>query len=203
MNAADLWAMLATEDGTSFEFWFRPDPDWYFGEPTWGGISCDVADERAFASYCAEGDCSVSLIPRHPGAPAEPGWRDLGRSSVLWCRVDSGASVQRLERFKPQPTIVVREGSSVRHLALWWLATSISAEHVEQANRRLAHALGVVSKKWCRPGFMAHPPGTVLMSVGKRPAVVHASHVSTDRFTARDVVGHLRDAPVRRLEAVA
>src|SRR4051812_4802144 len=84
-------------------------------------------------------DVYVGCAPRtrrHGGRNA------VRRAFVLWADCDGDDAVQALERFEPQPSIVVASGTGSNCHAYWPLTKPLARAGVERANRRLAHALG-------------------------------------------------------------
>jgi hypothetical protein len=155
---------------------------------------CPVDDVRCFERWCEawsyDGDLSVGLVP----------WMERSEywtvgGSVFWAHTDSGGSSVALDSFGVKPTLVVREGSTSRRTALWALAAPLTLEWVERGNRRIAHELGTAKKRCGRSGEV-FVPGTILRKGRKRPVGVHLEHFDPKAlYTAKAVVGHLRDAP--------
>ena len=84
-------------------------------------------------------DVYVGCAPRtrrHGGRDA------VNRAFVLWADCDGEAAVAALANFEPAPSIVIASGTSSNCHAYWPLAEPLLREDVEDANRRLAHALG-------------------------------------------------------------
>jgi hypothetical protein len=138
-----------------------------------------------------DGDLAVYLCP----------WLDRGsflhpaRSGVVWAHLESGDSCARLSRFRVRPTLVVSEGGSVRRTAVWALTRPLSHDWCERANRRLAHFFRG-PKKHCGTTGRLYIPGTVLRAGRKRPVPASVEEFNPDAiYTARQVVGALKDAP--------
>lgn len=162
--AGHLWAMLGG--------WGNGVHLWRLGEQVvWMPVEQEARFRRALAAFAASGrPVSLAAAPRRgrgSAAVAPPG--------VLWARVESGDSLRRLRGFRPSPTLVLRDGDTVRHTALWALARPIKGswhEGAREANRRLAGYLRT-PKKHAELGFEFSPPGMV---VGRsRSRVVAAS----------------------------
>src|SRR3954454_13104155 len=84
-------------------------------------------------------DVYVGCAPRtrrHGGRDA------VERAFVLWADCDGEAAVEALERFDPQPSIVIASGTGSNCHAYWPLTEPLAADEVERANRRLAHPRG-------------------------------------------------------------
>ena len=61
---------------------------------------------------------------------------------MLWADCDGDDAVAALERFEPQPSIVIASGTGSNCHAYWPLTKPLARDEIERANRRLAHALG-------------------------------------------------------------
>src|SRR4051812_35069148 len=84
-------------------------------------------------------DIYVGCAPRtrrHGGRDA------VARAFVLWADCDGDAAVRAVHEFDPAPGIVIASGTGSNCHAYWPLRDPVAAEELEQANRRLAHALG-------------------------------------------------------------
>lgn len=125
----------------------------------------------------------------------ERGWGTASPSSVLWAATETPDQVKALQRFRPAPTLVLREGSSSRRMALWALERPLAWEWCVRANKRIAHRLRA-PKKFADPDLFAVPaPGTCLHLGRARPAPVSVELLEPVAYTARAVVGRLKDAP--------
>lgn len=114
---------------------------------------------------------------------------------VLWARVEGKKEAAALERFRPRPTLVVREGSTSRMVALWSLRRPLSYDWLVRANRRIAHKL-FGPKKWAEAEFMLPCPGSCLRTGRARPVPVHVESFDPAAiYVPREVVGGLKDAP--------
>ncbi len=134
--------------------------------------------------------CQVSLVPR-----MTPHDHLLEPSNVLWVRVENGTARSLLEQFEPQPTMILRDGDTVRMTALWALREPLRGSGAEpevwcrRANERLSYALGGV-RKHANPHSFLDAPGT---PAGR--GVVTVARFEPDLYDPREVVGHLPDAP--------
>src|SRR6266545_2570386 len=84
-------------------------------------------------------DVYVGCAPRtrrHGGRDA------VKRAFVLWADCDGDDAVAALWDFEPAPSIVIASGTGSNCHAYWPLTQPLARDHVERANRRLAHALG-------------------------------------------------------------
>ena len=99
-----------------------------------------------------------------------------------------------LERFEPQPSIVIASGSGRNCHAYWPLTEPLAAGEIERGNRRLAHALGADPASADAARILRVP---ATYSHKHRPPVpVEALRLDVDRrMPAADVVGGLADPP--------
>ncbi|WCB94461.1 hypothetical protein DSM104299_03198 [Baekduia alba] len=135
-------------------------------------------------------EIEVSAVPRPSQSHGT-----AGLSSVFWVRTEGGKQLERLERFRPRPTIVLEEGDSTRRVALWALSVPMNYEWVVRGNKRLAHALRA-PKKHAEPEFMFNPPGSCLRDGRARPVLIRTAEVDESRvYKPGEVVGRLKDAP--------
>ena len=143
-------------------------------------------------------DVYVGCAPRtrrHGGRDA------VARAFVLWADCDGEHAAAALERFQPQPSIVIASGSGRNCHAYWPLTEPLERQRLERANRRLAHALGADPAS-ADAARILRLPGTY--SHKHRPPVpVEALRLDVDRrMLAGNVVGGLPDPP-RAPRAVA
>lgn len=126
---------------------------------------------------------------------AQPRVGGPAQCTVLWCWLESRDSVWRAwKRFQPDPTLVLRMGSSCRRLALWALNEPVPYVSLEPANKRIAYALHA-PQKYALPEKLRIPlPGTFLRVGRKRPAPVLVTKMEIDNTYARSqVVATLKD----------
>jgi hypothetical protein len=158
---------------------------------SWDFAAHDRQGWTAMVSRMAE-DRDVLLSA---GSRRRRGFGSCHRAGVLWARVEGKRQALELLRFRPSPTIVLREGSTSRRTALWALRQPLSGEWLDRANRRVAHKL-FAAKKWGVPEFEFHAPGSCLRVGRARPVPVRTEWFDpTALFMAREVVGQLREAP--------
>jgi hypothetical protein len=136
-------------------------------------------------------DVYVGCAPRtrrHGGRDA------VARAFVLWADCDGEHAVTALERFEPQPSIVIASGSGRNCHAYWPLTGPLAADEIERANHRLAHALGADLASADAARILRLP---ATYSHKHRPPVpVEALRLDVDRrLPAADVVGALADPP--------
>ncbi len=133
-------------------------------------------------------DTYVGVAPRvrpegHVGA-IEHVW-------LLWVDCDSEQSVERLARFDPGPSIVVRSGSGGAH-GYWPLLEPLSPSHAQRANRRLALAVGADMN--CTDGArVLRPPQTSNFKHAPAREVV-CTRLLGQRFSVSAVVSGLPDS---------
>ena len=109
---------------------------------------------------------------------------------VLWADCDDPASVDALDRFDPQPSLVVNSGGG-RH-AIWLLRDALPIPLAEWANRRIAHTLGACQSAVMNAAAILRPPGTLNHKYDP-PAPVQLIRFDAQRFDAVQVVGALPD----------
>lgn len=136
------------------------------------------------------GDVTVSAVPL-----LEVGSFRLRQDSpVLWVRTETRDSCKRLARFRPEPTLVMREGDTCRQVALWSLTAPCPIDKLERANGRLSYSLRCKLKHGAQ-GFEFAVPGTVLREGRKRPVPVVAAGGSGEPVGAGALLARLRDRP--------
>jgi hypothetical protein len=170
-----LLPMLAVDDNTFFliELIHK------HGKPTETLIP--VGDLEKLRFYLRDPARGVSAVPRREnGLP--------GRAGVLWAECESRKQASLLSRLPVPPSVILKAGSRVARTALWWLTEPLEPKLKpglgwtwgEEANRRLAHALGC-PKKHCDASHLVR--GEVEFAV-------------PSRFSTREIVGRLAAAPV-------
>lgn len=178
-----LWSVICGQDGLLLIDW----ADGTRRETSWFPVDEPERWERMLAEHKAAGrDPRISLVPRR-----DRHLDNVGPSSVLWCRGETGDSWSRLRRFTPKPTLVLRDGQTCRYTALWWLESPLpmtadpSTDWLIRANRRLAQALagrmGASDPEWLMPYGLS----------------VLADADPSRVYTAKRVVGKLADRPKR------
>ena len=178
MDAGELWAILWGQAGQYHEVRAGVARCW---------IPCE--NRRAFERLLTADDCFVSCVPR--ADQSDLSWAD---SHILWARLEQPACVQRLERFRVPPTLVIREFGSNRRTVLWALSRPLSGPYLVRATERLSHHLQG-RRSHARPSALFPSPWTRLTMGRKRPCRTFIEYESDTYATPREIVGHLPDAP--------
>lgn len=116
-------------------------------------------------------------------------------SALIWARTASGPAAERLRRFRPVPSLVLREGASVRYTAFWALSEPLSEEWTVRANKRLTKYLNAGGYGDAAIDFTFFLPGSVLRLGRRQPLPIQLAHYAVELYTARQVVGRLPDPP--------
>lgn len=154
------------------------------GRPVRIWIPCE--SYRAFERMLGAEDAQISVVPRTEAKS----WA-TGQAPVVWAALQTGNAVKALERFRPAPTLVLRAGRTQLRWALWALSKPLWGAFIEQATERLSYALHglrrAASSETLIPSPFTAIDGRRIWTEFSEPAV----------YTARQVVGHLKDAPPR------
>ncbi len=90
--------------------------------------------------------------------------QDIAPTPLLWADCDTPDATTALARFQPPPSMIVASGSANgEHRnthAYWQLTRTLTPDQIEQANRRLAAALGA-DPKCADPARILRVPGTL------------------------------------------
>jgi hypothetical protein len=116
-------------------------------------------------------------------------------ATVLWARVEGKDQVARAQRFRPLPTMVIREGASSRRLLLWALDEWRDYFDVEKANKRIAYRLRSKQCDGLPERLRVPAPGTCLRVGRTRPVPVVVARLEPVRFSINAVAGRLKDPP--------
>jgi hypothetical protein len=157
----------------------------------WRPVERKITAIDSIRSIGAKTDCYVGCAPR----TRRYGGKDaIERAHVLWADCDSPDAIAALERFEASPSLVIRSGSG-RH-AYWSIFPPADTAEVEQANRRLAHALGAdMAATDC--ARILRPPATHNFKTGE-PVPVEIDHLAFEVYALEDVVGELADPVAER-----
>jgi hypothetical protein len=151
-----------------------------------------LAAATAATVLCQTGDVYVGCAPRRVRAGHK---QALLHAWVLWVDCDDPESIARLERFEPQPAIVVRTSPQGRH-AYWPLDRPLAVAELEAANRRLAHALG--ADPACADASRILRPPATLSWKHEPPFPVTLERHTGERLDPDQVVAALPDPPRTR-----
>lgn len=150
----------------------------------WPGVHRRAWIESIVRDFSWNGDLEWSARPY-----LDRGSRRLMASTgAVWVRTESGRQASALSAFPLEPSLVLREGGSPRHVAFWFMRRELDYEDGVKVNRHLAHALRV-PKKWAEQMVFA-PPGAVIRS-GKRPVQVGVAGGSEELYSMRQLARHL------------
>jgi len=137
-------------------------------------------------------DVFVGVLPRRRRGGSRRDVLDAG--GVVWVDCDTPEAVAALDAFRPTPSIVVASGAPGHRHAYWLLRAPVGAQAVEQANRRLAWALGGDPR--CSESARILRPAGSLWHKAIPPAPVRLLHLDDAvRHDLDDVVGSLADRP--------
>lgn len=134
-------------------------------------------------------DVYVGCAPRirHDGTASA-----IEHVNVLWLDVDAPDQLDRLHRFDPAPSLVIRSGSGGVH-AWWALAQPVPPSVAQRANKRLAHATGG-DMRATDPARILRVPGT-WNHKHEPPAAVACVHLDAVAYSANEIVTSLPDPP--------
>lgn len=115
---------------------------------------------------------------------------------AFWVRLEGKDSNKFLGWFKPQPSVIIREGQSSKRTAIWFLREPIRWKGIVRGNERLAYKLRA-PRVYADPDgrFSIPAPGCCLRERRKRPVPVRVERLTEETFEPLQVIGHLRDAP--------
>jgi hypothetical protein len=151
------------------------------------GLATEIADRSPVT------DVYLGVLPR----TRRGGGRDdvVATAAVLWVDCDDPTAVAALRSFSPTPSAVVSSGTAENCHAYWLLSEPHPLDAIENANRRLAVALGADvgcadAARILRPPSLNHkhsPPAPVRLAFCEP-----ATHYSLD-----EVVARLPDVPTK------
>lgn len=169
MSPEEFWLLLWGRDSDLHEVELP-------GTRCW--IPCP--QKRALIRLLHAPGCAVSLVPR-----TQPDALSWGESHLLWCHLRTAEAEQQLERFRPAPTVVLREGETQQRWALWSLSRPLSGSWVQRGNDRINHWLRGLRRDGNPETLIPSPFGEGWAVEFEWPAV----------YTPREIVGRLREAP--------
>jgi hypothetical protein len=156
-----------------------------------------IAAERVSALLPVLGELTWVHEPAVNAVPLVKPGEYLARvpSRLIWARTRSGRAAELLRRFRPRPSLVLRDGATVRYTAFWALEEPLRFDHVERANKRLAKHLNAGGYDDAAIGFTFFLPGT-MVRLGRRSTLpIQLAYCELRTCTAREVVGKLKDPP--------
>lgn len=137
-------------------------------------------------------DLYVGVAPR---ARQEGTRAAIDQSHVLYGDCDTPESIAALERYRPAPSMIVRSGTGAH--GYWALLEPVGPDELEQANRRLAHALGA-DMRATDAARILRPPGTFNFKRAE-PAAVTLEATFAIYENAAAIVAGLADPPDTRV----
>lgn len=182
---ADCLFLLTLGDGTGYrEVWLENTRYWV-----------PALDRREFhrklSGIRVLGDGGFSAIPRIT--------KDryfTTQASCLWARVETRHAAKLLAEFEPQPTLILRDGETVKRTAFWHLDNVLDPIWALRANERLSQALGGIRKAGALDSLCTPP------QAGIGAQTVQLEHLSARSYHPNEVVGtarpdgrKLKDAP--------
>jgi hypothetical protein len=135
-------------------------------------------------------DVYVGCAPR---VRRSGGREDIASSALLWADCDGEHVVSALRAFPLRPSIVLRSGTATHAHAFWALTAALRLPELEDANRRLALALG--ADPTCVDGArILRVPGTFNFK-SHPPRPVRLLRYSPARYRPADILAALPAAP--------
>jgi hypothetical protein len=131
------------------------------------------------------------------GLPQSRRWAGgTGHATILWTRVENGGQLEKAKELRPLPTLILREGVSLKRLLIWALEERLPWTEVVAANKRIAYRLGTRQAD-ADPDQLRIPcPGTRLRAGRVKPVPVVCARLETTSYSCREVTGFLPDPPV-------
>ena len=156
-----------------------------------GSLEMRSRSERARYPRAGDVHALVALAARHRAAGEELFATPLARrrplggrkagvlpGAVCWVDIDRAEDIERLREFRHRPVLVVRSGSGGAH-AYWRLDGAAAPDAIEEANRKLAGALGGCISCACCAAIMRLPGSENHKHDPPRPARI--AHVDLAR----------------------
>jgi hypothetical protein len=162
-------------------------------QPRYFAVTNARAAVRVALARAHEDDVYVGVATRARSGDRGGGKAQLDQVGVLWVDCDDRRSVDALAGFAPAPAMIVRSSERGCH-AYWPLRSPLSVPEAEQANRRLAHALGACASAVLNAAAILRLPGTANHKYDP-PARVELVRFTGDTFEPQDVVGALPEPP--------
>jgi RepB DNA-primase from phage plasmid/CHC2 zinc finger len=123
---------------------------------------------------------------------------DIAPTPLLWADCDGPTAVEALLSFRPPASMIVTSGSGEEHAhknahAYWALTRSLSMQELEDANRRLAAALGA-DPKCADAARILRVPGTLNFK-HRPPRLVELRQYSGVRYRPVEILTALPPTP--------
>ncbi len=119
--------------------------------------------------------------------------QDIAPTPLLWADCDGPTALAALHSFQPPPTMIVTSGTEQHAHAYWALTRSLNTEELEDANSRLAAALGA-DPKCTDAARVLRPPGT-LNHKHKPPRPVKLHQYTNRRYRPVEILTALPPKP--------
>ncbi len=124
------------------------------------------------------------------------GRQDIAPSALLWADCDGPQALAALDAFSLRPSVVVRSGTAANVHAFWALTGRLKLRELEDANRRLALALGADPR--CADGArILRVPGSFSFK-GGAPRPVRLLRYTSARYRPAEILAVLPPTPVAR-----
>jgi len=122
------------------------------------------------------------------------GRQDIAPCALLWADCDGPQALAALDAFPCRPTVVVCSGTASNVHAFWALTARLNVHQLEDANRRLALALGA-DPRCADAARILRVPGTHSLKSGN-PRPVRLLRYTPARYRPADIFAVLPPAPV-------
>lgn len=119
--------------------------------------------------------------------------QDIASTPLLWADCDTPMALAALHAFQPAPTMIITSGTPQHAHAYWALTRSLDAEELEDANCRLAAALGADPK--CIDAARILRPCGSLNHKHQPPHPVELHHYTTKRYRPVEILTALPPTP--------
>jgi hypothetical protein len=122
--------------------------------------------------------------------------QDIAPTPLMWADCDTPAALAALHAFQPSPTMIITSGTPQHAHAYWALTRSLNAEEIEDANSRLAIALGADPR--CTDAARILRPCGSLNHKHQPPRPVELHHYTTMRYRPVEILTALPPTPPPR-----
>jgi len=148
------------------------------------------ATAAAIAVLGRRQDVYVGAAPR----ARREGTRDaIAAGWALWADCDGEAAAGALAAFDPAPAMLVRSGSAENRHGYWPLTAPLEPAPLEDANRRVAFALGA-DRACTDAARVLRPPGSMSFK-HKPPVSVVLERFTGERFQTDELLARLPEIP--------